>query len=71
LFFNNPEWAKKQVEQHDFQIEPIYINGLSIFKGRAEPDKIDFFDTFSPDMLQFTFKLKALQPLDSLEKRLP
>jgi hypothetical protein len=70
LVFNNPEWGKKQTEQHDFHIEPIIINALSVFKGRPEPDKIDFFVTFSPqDILQFTFKLKALQPLGSLEKK--
>ncbi len=69
LVFNDPEWAKKQAEQHDFYIESILINGLTVFKGRPKPDRVDFFVAFSPeDILQFTFKLKALQPLDPLEK---
>ena len=69
LMFHDPEWASRQAEQRDFLVERQNINGIPVFRARPEPDIVDFFTAFTPeDILQFSFKLKALTNLEADEK---
>ena len=69
LVFQDPAWASRQAEQHDFQLELLSINGVPVFRGRPEPDIVEFFAAFSAeDILQFSFKVQALTKLEMEQK---